>query len=97
MLYIILDLHMSPRSGLVLLNVLVFYLLSFILYPLAMALLNDTVKIGCILPREKCPYSEFFWSILSRIRTQYREIRNTDFYKVHTQAALLRKRVIFIF
>ena len=25
-------------------------------------------------PREKCPYSEFFWSILSRIRTEYGEI-----------------------
>ena len=49
MLYIILDLHMCPRSGLILLNVLVFYLLSFILYPLAMTLLNDSVKIGCIL------------------------------------------------
>ena len=24
--------------------------------------------------REKCPYSELFWSIFSRIRTKYREI-----------------------
>ena len=29
----------------------------------------------CQLPlREKCPYSEFFWSIFSRIWTEYGEI-----------------------
>ena len=26
--------------------------------------------------REKCPYSEFFWSVFSRIRTEHREIRS---------------------
>ena len=26
--------------------------------------------------REKCPYSELFWSIFSRIRTEYGEIRS---------------------
>ena len=25
--------------------------------------------------REKCPYSEFFWSVFSRIRTDYGEIQ----------------------
>ena len=25
--------------------------------------------------REKCPYSELFWSVFSRIRTEYGEIR----------------------
>ena len=30
--------------------------------------------------REKCPYSEFFWSVFSRIRTEYRE----DPYSVRT-------------
>ena len=24
--------------------------------------------------REKCPYPEFFWSVFSRIRSEYREI-----------------------
>ena len=30
--------------------------------------------------REKCPYSEFFWSVVSRIRTKYsvRMPKNTD-------------------
>ena len=26
--------------------------------------------------RNKCPYSEFFWSVFSCIRTEYREIRS---------------------
>ena len=30
--------------------------------------------------REKCPYSEFFWSVFSRIRTKYGE----DPYSVRT-------------
>ena len=38
--------------------------------------------------REKCPYSEFFWSVFSRIWTKYTEIlrmrktRNTDTFQV---------------
>ena len=32
--------------------------------------------------REKCPYSEFFWSEFSRIRTEYREIRSICPYLV---------------
>ena len=32
--------------------------------------------------REKCPYSEFFWSVFSRIRTDYREIQNISPYSV---------------
>ena len=27
----------------------------------------------CISLREKCPYSDFFWSVFSRIRTEYGE------------------------
>ena len=26
--------------------------------------------------REKCPYSELFWSAFSRLRTEYRDIRS---------------------
>ena len=32
--------------------------------------------------REKCPYSELFWFVFSRIRTEYREIRNISPYSV---------------
>ena len=33
--------------------------------------------------REKCPYSEFFWSVFSRIRTEYGEIRNPNLFSVN--------------
>ena len=32
--------------------------------------------------REKCPYSEFFWSVIPRIRTEYGEIRCISAYLV---------------
>ena len=32
--------------------------------------------------RKKLLYSEFFWSVSSRIRTKYGEIRNTSQYSV---------------
>ena len=32
--------------------------------------------------RKKCPYSEFFWSTFSRIRTEYGEIQCTSPYSV---------------
>ena len=31
---------------------------------------------------EKCPYSEFFWSVFSRIRSEYREILRISPYPV---------------
>ena len=30
--------------------------------------------------RKKCPYSELFWSVLSRIRTEYEEILRISSY-----------------
>ena len=33
------------------------------------------INLGLPL-RKKCPYSEFFWSLFSRIRTEYGEIRS---------------------
>ena len=30
-------------------------------------------KLGLAL-RKRCPYSEFFWSVLSRIRTEYGDV-----------------------
>ena len=35
--------------------------------------------------REKCPYSELFWSIFSSIRTEYGEIRSISPYSVRMQ------------
>ena len=32
--------------------------------------------------RKKCPYSEFFWSVFSRIRTEYGEIGSISPYLV---------------
>ena len=32
--------------------------------------------------REKCPYSELFWSVFSRIRTEYGEILRISPYSV---------------
>ena len=32
--------------------------------------------------REKCPNTEFFWSLFSRIRTEYGEIRSISPYSV---------------
>ena len=32
--------------------------------------------------REKCPYSELFWSVFSRIRTEYGEMRSISPYSV---------------
>ena len=32
--------------------------------------------------REKCPYSEFFWSSFSLIKTEYGEIRSISLYSV---------------
>ena len=37
----------------------------------------------CKLPlRKTCPYSEFFWSVFSRIRTEYGEIGSISPYSV---------------
>ena len=32
--------------------------------------------------RKKCPYWELFWSVFSRIRTEYGEIRSISLYSV---------------
>ena len=53
--------------------------------------------------REKCPYSEFFWSVLSCIRTEYRESPNAGKYRpeklrmqtLFTQCYILVNYVIF--
>ena len=32
--------------------------------------------------REKCPYSEFFWSVFSHIQTEYEEMQSISLYSV---------------
>ena len=36
--------------------------------------------------REKCPYSEFFWSVFSRVRTEYGEIWSKKYGKNTTDS-----------
>ena len=33
---------------------------------------DEIILNGSISQREKCPYAELFWSVFSRIRTEYR-------------------------
>ena len=68
-------------------NICFILMLSFILQQIrALArnwftLLNILFK--CMSLCEKCPYSEFFWSVFSRIRTEYGEIRSMDMDTFH--------------
>ena len=43
---------------------------------------NSLVTSLKLALREKCPYSELFWSIFSRIRTEFGEIWNISPYSV---------------
>ena len=43
--------------------------------------------------REKCSNTEFFWSVFSRIRTEYREIRSISPYSVRIQAYTEQKKL----
>ena len=45
----------------------------------------NTVKAVRQTLREERPYSEFFWSVFSRIRTEHGEIRSTSLYSVQMQ------------
>ena len=45
---------------------------------------------GTLTLPEKCPYSEFFWSVFSRIQTEYREMRvslriQSEYGKIRTR------------
>ena len=44
-----------------------------------------TLNILGFLLREKCPYSELFWSVFSRIRTEYVAILRISTYSVQIQ------------
>ena len=49
----------------------------------------------CILQnftlRKKCPYSELFWSALSRIQTEYEEIRSIS--RIQSECEKIRIRI----
>ena len=41
---------------------------------------------------KKCPYSEFFWSVFSHIRTEYGEIGNISSYSVQMRENANQKK-----
>ena len=49
-----------------------------------------------ILLREKCPYSELFWSVFSRIRTECGEMLRIFFlvsFRIHPECGKIRTRI----
>ena len=42
---------------------------------------------------EMCPNTEFFWSVFSRIRTEYREIRNISPYSVRMRENTVQEKL----
>ena len=46
----------------------------------------------CLTLREKCPYSELLWSVLSCIRTEFEEISISP-YSVQMQEIKIRTRI----
>ena len=49
------------------------------------------VKNGTLSLRKKCPYLEFFWSIFSRIRTEYGE-RYLVSLRIQSESGKIRTR-----
>ena len=43
---------------------------------------NSDTKFVVLALRKKCPYLELFWSVFSRIRTEYKEILGISPYSV---------------
>ena len=71
----------------------------YVIYP------TETSKQRSLL--EKCSYSEFFWSVFSRIRTEYEDLQSKSLYSVQMRENtdqknseyehFLRSGCIFIF
>ena len=57
------------------------------------------IGLTVLLLREKCPYSEFFWSVFSHIRSEYGEILRISSYTVRMRGKYgpekLRTRTLF--
>ena len=54
--------------------------------------MNLGLWIGLLLTlTEKCTYSEFFWSVFSRIRTEYGEIKSIAPYSVRMRENIDQK------
>ena len=54
-------------------------------------LLNYMQKSVLLALRERCPYSEFFWSVISRIQTEDGEIRRISPYSVQMRDKMDQK------
>ena len=50
-------------------------------------------KIQRVTLREKCPYSESFWSVFSRIRTEYEEILYGISLRIQSKCGKIRTRI----
>ena len=50
-----------------------------------------------VLQREKCPYPEFFWSVFSRIWTEYEEIIRISSYSVWLRENTYSFHTLFTF
>ena len=50
-----------------------------------LSIINDFYCFYALCTAKKCPYSELFWSVFSRIRTEYGEIRSISPYSVRMQ------------
>ena len=54
--------------------------------------LYNVLFLDKISLREKCPYSELFWPVFSRIRTEYREILVS--LRIQSECGKIRTRII---
>ena len=42
--------------------------------------------------REKCPYSEIFWSVFSRVKAEYRDVRSISPYPIRMRENVDQKK-----
>ena len=62
------------------------------MHPISIPLIpNLSSTYACTSLREKCPHSEFFWSIFSRIRTEYGKILAVSF-RIQSESGNIRTR-----
>ena len=56
--------------------------LIIVIFSIILNLTSTHKYFLCNSLRQKCSYSEFFWSVFCRIQTEYGEMRNIAFYSV---------------
>ena len=54
--------------------------------------LHDCLIVLSLTLREKCPYWKFFWSVFSRIRTEYGEIVRISPYSIQMREKTDQKK-----